>query len=166
MAFQKGQKGYWLGKKRPPFSEKWKDKIKKNLVKGAVTGMHWKVFNRKGHITTIETRRKISNAQKGEKGNNWIDGRTSENRKTRQGIELRLWREAVFARDNWTCQKCGDNKGGNLEAHHIKSFAKYPELRTSIENGITFCEKCHKIFHKKYGRLNHTKGQLEEFLNN
>lgn len=56
---------------------------------------------------------------------------------------MRLWREAVFARDNWTCQKC-KIMGGELNPHHIKNFAECPELRTSIENGITLCEKCLK----------------------
>jgi 5-methylcytosine-specific restriction endonuclease McrA len=30
------------------------------------------------------------------------------------------WRNEVYKRDNYTCQKCGDNTGGNLEAHHKK----------------------------------------------
>lgn len=168
MAYQKGQIGYWKGKKRPPFSEKWRENMGKATAKrkSGVLGKHWKVINRKGHITTIKTRRKISNAQKGDKGNNWIDGRTSENKRVRMGIETRLWRESVYSRDGWTCQKCGDDKGGNLQAHHIRNFAEVIELRTSIENGITFCKDCHKLFHKIYGRRNNTQEQLEEFLNN
>lgn len=73
----------------------------------------------------------------------WKGGITSENERIRTGIDFRLWREAVFARDNWTCQKCG-KKGGKLEAHHIKRFSLYPELRFAIDNGITLCVNCHK----------------------
>ena len=71
-------------------------------------------------------------------------GITSERKRIRASIEYRLWREAVFARDNWTCQECGKRGNGELHAHHIKSFSKHKELRTSIENGITLCVDCHR----------------------
>jgi 5-methylcytosine-specific restriction endonuclease McrA len=67
----------------------------------------------------------------------------------RAGIDFRLWREAVFARDNWTCQRCLKRGGQILHPHHIKSFAKYPELRFAIDNGTTLCRDCHKLEHKK-----------------
>lgn len=58
------------------------------------------------------------------------------------------WRKAVFERDNYICQKCKvrSKKGIKviLEAHHIKQYALYPELRFEINNGQTLCKKCHK----------------------
>jgi len=72
------------------------------------------------------------------------------------------WRKRVFARDKYTCQepKC-KQKGGYLEAHHIKKKFDYPELKYVIDNGITLCRKCHektffneKKFEKKYIRIN------------
>jgi len=111
-----------------------------------------------------EMRRKISKALKGKKCHLWRGGITPENLKIREGVELRLWRESVFARDNWTCQRCGDNKGRNLNAHHVYNFSTCVELRTSIGNGITFCRRCHEEFHKKYSVRNNTREQLEEFL--
>src|SRR3990167_7312984 len=54
--------------------------------------------------------------------------------------------------------------GGKLIVHHIHNFAYYPELRTSIENGITLTAETHRVFHKKYGYKNNTKEQLDEFL--
>lgn len=74
---------------------------------------------------------------------NWRGGVFPENKKIRKSIEYRLWREAVFSRDNFTCQDCG-NRGGRLQAHHIKEFCLFPELRLAIDNGMTLCRECHK----------------------
>jgi hypothetical protein len=34
--------------------------------------------------------------------------------------------------------------GGDLEAHHLKSYAEYPELRYDVENGVTLCSYHHQ----------------------
>ena len=102
--------------------------------------------------------------ERGENNGNWKGGITPTLQRIRNSIELHLWREAVFARDNWTCQKCWDNKGGNLNAHHIKTFANYPELRVAIDNGITFCKDCHKEFHRLFGKKDNDEGQIKKFL--
>ena len=54
----------------------------------------------------------------------------------------------VFERDNFKCQVCG-KVGGELNAHHIKEFSEYPELRFEVDNGITLCVNCHKKIHGK-----------------
>ena len=73
--------------------------------------------------------------------------------RVRKTIEYTQWRLAVFVRDNWACQKCGARSGNGkevyLEAHHIKSYTKYPKLRFEVSNGITLCYECHKIENKK-----------------
>ena len=92
---------------------------------------------------SAETRIKMSIACRGGKRWNWKGGITSRDAMIRHKIEYKLWREAVFARDNWTCQECG-KRGGTLHAHHIKSFINYSKLRLNIENGVTLCFGCHK----------------------
>lgn len=56
----------------------------------------------------------------------------------------RAWRKAVFERDNYTCALCGDAKGGNLQADHIRPRYWYPELTYVVANGRTLCFPCHK----------------------
>ena len=103
-----------------------------------------------GHKHSEETKKRIStsrrksvNFPKGEKHWNWQGGITSECERLRKSIEYRLWREAVFARDNFTCQIC-NLRGGDLEADHIKPFAFFPETRFAIDNGRTLCTLCHR----------------------
>ena len=91
---------------------------------------------------------KLSLGQKGEKGSNWKGGITGENKRIRNLIEYRLWREALFARDNWTCQECG-YKGNDIEAHHIKMWTKNEHLTFEVWNGITLCKKCHDLTYGK-----------------
>lgn len=59
------------------------------------------------------------------------------------------FRKDVLERDEYTCQICGGNE--KLEVHHIKPYAGYKNLRTTVSNGITLCEKCHKKAHRKRG---------------
>ena len=92
-----------------------------------------------GRSHSPETGKKVS----GENHYNWQGGRTAENKRMRKSPEYRLWREAVFARDNHTCRFCG-KRGGELHADHIKPFAYFPELRFAIDNGRTLCVPCHK----------------------
>jgi 5-methylcytosine-specific restriction endonuclease McrA len=117
----------------------------------------------KGVKRSMNFRINLSIKRKGSNNPSWKGGKTTDNSKARRSLEIHLWREAVFTRDNYTCQKTGI-RGGILRAHHIKNFSQYPELRCDISNGITLSEKAHKEFHKKYGIKNNTQEQLIEFL--
>jgi len=55
------------------------------------------------------------------------------------------WKINVYKKDDYTCWICGQ-KGKDLEAHHLKSWSKYPKLRFDINNGMTLCKFCHKIY--------------------
>lgn len=74
-------------------------------------------------------------------------GVSTENHRIRTSAAYRNWRTEVLSRDKYICQRCG-KEGGKLNVHHIKSFCANKELRTSIDNGITLCEECHREVHK------------------
>ena len=125
----------------------------------------------KGKKLNVEYRQKLSEAQKkawkegkytaernkkvGHKGaehHNWKGGITPLRVRLYHTKEYQEWRSAVFQRDNWTCQTCG-LRGYKLEAHHIKSWAKYPELRFNFDNGVALCKDCHRLITKLNGRI-------------
>lgn len=97
----------------------------------------------RGRKVSTGTRRVLSIAHIGEKNHMWKGGLTPINKTIRHSLEYRLWREAVFSRDNWTCQEC-NTRGGELHPHHLKPFSLFPELRFSIANGKTLCAPCHR----------------------
>jgi hypothetical protein len=97
----------------------------------------------KGLHFTIEHHRKMGESHRGAKSNFWKGGIYPENMRIRKSLDYKLWRTAVFIRDNFTCQICGQ-KGNKLNADHIKPFSKYPELRFAIDNGRTLCVECHR----------------------
>ena len=66
----------------------------------------------------------------------------------RHTIAYQQWRKSVFERDSYTCQSC-KVIGGELQAHHIKTYNKHKLLRFELSNGITLCKKCHRDLHKK-----------------
>lgn len=78
---------------------------------------------------------------------NWKGGISTINSLIRQTPQYKLWRAAVFKRDNWRCQNCGVSKT-RLQAHHIKSFSDNETLRFNLDNGITLCVSCHSNCHK------------------
>lgn len=79
---------------------------------------------------------------------NWKGGISKENALIRGSSIMRSWRIKVYTRDDYKCQDCGA-KDIELNAHHIMSFAEYPELRFDINNGITLCKPCHIKEHKR-----------------
>lgn len=138
---------YWLGKH---LSEESAEKIRKA---------------RTGTKASNETRLKMSSKRKGKnnpmwgkkrpemsgnKNPHWKGGVYPKNMALRHSLEYKIWRRAVFERDCYTCQICGEKSNGNIEADHIKPFSLYPELRFAIDNGRTLCEGCHKIYGWKY----------------
>ena len=83
----------------------------------------------------------------GKNANRWKGGATLKNNRTRNGNKLKQWREGVFRRDGYKCVEC-DSKD-EIQAHHIKEFSKYKELRYCLDNGKTLCIKCHSRIHNR-----------------
>ena len=156
-AFKKGQKG--LGRKKG--SIPW-NKGKKGLQVSWVKGLPKEktpMFGKKHKTETIEKMKKNhkgfkglhhtkqwglehSKRQSGENNHLWKGGITPINKKIRMSLEYKLWRTAVFKRDNFICIWCGSKE--KIQADHIKRFADFPELRFAIDNGRTLCEPCHR----------------------
>ncbi len=81
----------------------------------------------------------------------------------RQILGYTTWTRNIYKKNNYTCQKCSQ-RGGKLNAHHIKGYANNKKLRIDKNNGITLCGQCHNELHKKYGYKNNNKIQLDEFI--
>jgi hypothetical protein len=131
------------------------------------------INSHKGYKIPITTRRKMSEAHKREKAPAWKGGITPLTSAIRALLEYKLWRSAIFERDNYTCQECGARSGNGkaiiLHADHIKmfniifneflqeynQFSPYEDRETllrlattykffwDINNGQTLCNECH-----------------------
>lgn len=73
-----------------------------------------------------------------------LDRKPADQRNTKEYSE---WRSSVFERDNFTCVDC-KKRGGYIEAHHIKKFKDFAELRFDVDNGKTLCKPCHVNVHR------------------
>ncbi|MEW5569622.1 HNH endonuclease [Rossellomorea marisflavi] len=107
----------------------------------------------------------------GENSHLWKGGVSTKNKILRDSYKGTEWRNSIYKRDNYTCQCCFDDRGGNLQAHHIENFSENEEKRFSLDNGITMCKNCHDpsvkgSFHNIYGTVNNTKEQLDEYFEN
>lgn len=108
-----------------------------------------KLKGKKGKKHSIEVRIKMSNAQKERyKDTRMPLSERQELTKIRGSLEMKLWKETVFKRDDYTCDYCG-KRGGDLHAHHLRSFSNFPEVRFDVDNGMTICVKCHRYIHAK-----------------
>jgi hypothetical protein len=147
--FQKGQKAWNKGKhlKFNNALEKWRKS----------GGQSW---NKGKHIKTndaLSKWRKKGNAISGKRHWNWKGGTSKMRERIEAMPEYKRWRNAVFKRDNWICQKC-KKRGRRIHPHHKMELsiilAKY-RIRTlrdarqckklwDTNNGKTLCIPCHK----------------------
>lgn len=93
----------------------------------------------------------------GEGNPRWKGGSTEENLRLRRTGAYIKWKKSSLERAGNKCQECGA-LGGNiceccgtkviLHVHHVKPFAKHPELRFDPANSEVLCPKCHRSRHK------------------
>lgn len=84
----------------------------------------------------------IKKANTGRQAWNYNGGSGTKRHQDMGRIEYKQWRDAVFARDNYTCQFC-EQYSGVLHADHIQKWSENEELRYSVDNGRTLCVPCH-----------------------
>jgi hypothetical protein len=135
-------------------------------------------ISKKKENLSKEIRRKISlskigqnNPQFGKLNPNYKHGAGALYTYIRTSAENRQWIKAVFERDNYTCQRCGQY-GGKLEAHHcnkrfsiifkefLKEYDQFSPIEDKetllrlatkykqffdVENGETLCKFCHAL---------------------
>ena len=82
----------------------------------------------------------------------------------RRTHEYNVFVRNVLKRDNYTCQCCGSRS--NQEVHHLDAYSWCIEKRIDVDNAVTLCHYCHKLFHKEYGRCNVSKQQYIEWIEN
>lgn len=137
-----------------PLSDQHRKKISEGLLRG---GAGWWNIGRRA---SNETRAKMSAAKRGRpiphneklvalakartgsKNPSWKGGISTETRRARNCAEGRKWRAAVLKRDGYRCVRCCATQ--QLQADHIKSFTRFPELRYEMSNGRTLCFPCHR----------------------
>lgn len=143
--FKRGAPSLFKGRKHTPASRALMSSKRignKNAVGHVKTPAQWAVV----HASAARPR-----SAKGPANSRWKGGVTPQHILARRSPAYAAWRLAVFTRDRFTCRRCGDARGGNLHAHHVKSFSEHPELRFNVDNGATLCEPCHEMEHFKPG---------------
>jgi len=119
----------------------------------------------KGKHKSAEARLHMSqSAKKGSASHLWKGGVQEAHWGLHNAIrdlpQYKKWRGDVFARDNFTCQHCGQY--GHVHAHHIEQLQglvnKY-QITTAqqtimcdpfwdVNNGIVLCDPCHRAEHR------------------
>ena len=142
----KYHEGKYLGEN----SHKWKEEAHIKLVCkqcGKEYDKYLKGKDRSNFCSRVCVNRWMSENLTKEKRYNWNGGTTKRKAEGYWNSTCKAWRNAIFERDNYTCQWCGarSKKGETvyLEAHHIKLWVDYPELRFDLNNGVTLCRECH-----------------------
>lgn len=136
------------GEDHPAHGKHWPEEMRQRISKSLMGKNH----PRYGKQLLAEHRKKIGDANRGSKCWNWKGGITPFRTAIWRSEEYQDWRNAVFERDNYTCQMCGIRGGLYLHSHHLLPFKDYPEHRFDHDNGITLCRECHYVISSLHRR--------------
>jgi acetyltransferase-like isoleucine patch superfamily enzyme/predicted transcriptional regulator len=131
--------------------------LRRNHIKRKkkLTEEHKKKISPIGRKHTDETKRKIKEAQLGEKGHNWKGGYSVSERK-------RNWKSAkkmALKRDGKICQECGKDTG-LIDIHHKIPWRCFRDKKDAnhIDNLITLCRQCHFLYESRLSLKNISVG--------
>lgn len=123
-------------------------------------GKPWTEDERRSHMAvrqTAEYRRKLSQANSGERAWNWKGGVKDELARRLDTSEWRRTRVLCYERDNWLCADCGTkclntsdaklHPKRKIQAHHI--IPRRQGGSDDLSNLVTLCMSCH---HKRERR--------------
>jgi len=106
---------------------------------------------------------------RGSNNPNWKGGVSLIKKPFPESRQLKKWmvfRNQQLKNDFYQCYKCSSRLFSNqLQIHHLLSQTKFPDQIFEEQNCITFCIKCHREFHKKYGIKRFTPQNAIEFIN-
>lgn len=130
---------------------------KSGLKPPSTKGLHWSKEARERFGIAQSGKNNPSYGCFGRKSRHWKGGKTALRKLIMNLYKYKVWRDKVFKRDKYTCQRCY-KRGVFLEAHHLKSVSiivdeynlknskmcvKCKEL-WDVSEGITLCKKCHR----------------------
>ncbi len=141
---------------------KWQDTEYRKHMSEVHKGQESPMSGKKHKPESIE---KMRISSKGQTAWNKGLGKATEHQRHIKSIEHKEWREAIFKRDDYTCQMCRQ-RGGKLNADHIKPYSIYKDLRYELSNGRTLCEDCHRKTDTYGGRAVRLKKQYFKNIEN
>ena len=136
-AWNEGRKRWWKSHSFKDGHPTWNKGRKTGLVPRSAFKQGQPSWNKGGTAPWAQGARNV----------NWRGGVSGTHRTIRSSEQYQSWRRDVFIRDSFTCQVCG-HRFIKIVAHHIQSFADYPDLRFDVKNGLTLCRACHCALHK------------------
>lgn len=142
---KRGEKCYWFGKHHSEETKRKMSRIKKGKIPISFKLLHTKEVHDKisksmlGIKRSEETKKRIGDANRGEKGSNWQGGKSFEPYGTEFNNNLKEIVRNRYERKCFICKKTELENKERLSVHHIN----YDKKNNKIDNLISLCKICH-----------------------